>query len=99
MTDFRPPIRTRPRDRQWRHSIQASRPVCHRRYPLDGNRTRLVTRGTGRCQNTLGTWAFMRVMEPAAFIMTRRMLLGLTQSVAGWVPGLRLRSPASPPET
>jgi hypothetical protein len=48
-------------------------------YPLGENRTRLVTRGTERFTNTVGTWLFMRVMEPAAFIMTRRMLLGLKQ--------------------
>ena len=46
-------------------------------YPLDDNRSRLVTRGTERYANTVGTWLFMRVMEPAAFIMTRRMLLGV----------------------
>lgn len=48
-------------------------------YPLDDNSTRLVTRGTERIPNTLGGWLFMRVMEPAAFVMTRRMLLGLKQ--------------------
>ena len=48
-------------------------------YPLDNGRTRLVTRGTECFTNTVGTWLFMRVMEPAAFIMTRRMLLGLKQ--------------------
>jgi hypothetical protein len=48
-------------------------------YPLDENRTRLVSRGTERYKNTVGAWVFMRVMEPAAFIMTRRMLLGLKQ--------------------
>jgi hypothetical protein len=48
-------------------------------YPFDENRTRLVTRGTERYANTVGAWLFMRVMEPAAFIMTRRMLLGLKQ--------------------
>ena len=48
-------------------------------YPLDENRTRLVTRGTERYSNTFGAWLFMRVMEPAAFVMTRRMLLGLKQ--------------------
>jgi hypothetical protein len=36
-----------------------------------------VTRGTERVPNTLSAWIFMRVMEPAAFIMTRRMLLGV----------------------
>jgi hypothetical protein len=48
-------------------------------YPLDEGRTRLVSRGTQRCATTIGTWLFMRVMEPAAFIMTRRMLLGVKQ--------------------
>ena len=48
-------------------------------YPLDNNRTRLVTRDTGRIPNTVGAWLGMRVMEPAAFIMTRRMLLVLKQ--------------------
>jgi hypothetical protein len=48
-------------------------------YPLDEHRTRLVTRGTERFAPTLGTWLFMRVMEPAAFIMTRRMLIGVKE--------------------
>lgn len=48
-------------------------------YPVADGRTRLVTRGTQRFATTLSSWLFMRVMEPAAFIMTRRMLLGLKQ--------------------
>jgi hypothetical protein len=48
-------------------------------YPLDAGRTRLVTRGAQYFVNTPGTWLFMRVMEPAAFIMTRKMLLGVKQ--------------------
>jgi hypothetical protein len=48
-------------------------------YPIDEVRTRLVTRGTERFPNRVGTWLFMRIMEPAAFVMTRRMLLGLKQ--------------------
>jgi hypothetical protein len=48
-------------------------------YPLDRDRTRLVTRGTERFEKNIATWLFMRVMEPAAFIMTGRMLLGLKQ--------------------
>ena len=48
-------------------------------YPVDEGRTRLVSRGTQRFANTISTWLFMRVMEPAAFIMTRRMLLGVKQ--------------------
>jgi len=46
-------------------------------YPLDEQRTRLVSRNSVRVPSTLGSWVFMRVIEPAAFLMTRRMLLGL----------------------
>jgi hypothetical protein len=46
-------------------------------YALDERRTRLVSRNLVRVPPTLGSWLFMRVIEPAAFIMTRRMLLGL----------------------
>ena len=52
-------------------------------YPLDDNHTRLVTRGTERTPQNAGYWLFMRVMEPAAFIMTRRMLLGLKERAEG----------------
>jgi hypothetical protein len=48
-------------------------------YPLDEGRTRLVSRGAQCYANTIGAWLFMRVMEPAAFLMTRRMLLGVKQ--------------------
>jgi hypothetical protein len=46
-------------------------------YPLDGKRTRLVSRNSVRAPQTVGSWLFLRVIEPAAFLMTRRMLLGL----------------------
>jgi hypothetical protein len=46
-------------------------------YPLDNSRTRLVSRGIQRVPNTVTGFLFMRVMEPAAFIMTRGMLPGL----------------------
>jgi hypothetical protein len=46
-------------------------------FPLDEMRTRLVSRNSVRVPSTLGSWLFMRVIEPAAFLMTRRMLLGL----------------------
>jgi hypothetical protein len=46
-------------------------------YPLDERRTQLVSRNRVRVPSTLGSWLFMRVIEPAAFLMTRRMLLGL----------------------
>ena len=46
-------------------------------YPVDKNRTRLVSRNNVRVPGTFASWLFMRVVEPAAFLMTRRMLLGL----------------------
>jgi hypothetical protein len=46
-------------------------------YPLDDQRTRLVTRGIERLPGTPQAWLGMRVGELAAFIMTRRMLLNL----------------------
>jgi hypothetical protein len=48
-------------------------------HPLDEGRTRLVSRVLVRVPSSVGSWLFMRVMEPAAFVMTRRMLLGLKQ--------------------
>jgi hypothetical protein len=47
-------------------------------YPTDENHTRLVSRGTERVSSLPG-WLAMRVMEPGAFIMTRRMLLGVKE--------------------
>jgi hypothetical protein len=46
-------------------------------YPLGKDRTRLVSRGTERYEKNMATRFFMCVMKPAAFIMTRRMLIGL----------------------
>lgn len=48
-------------------------------YPIDDQRTRLVSRGTERVPNTALAWLGMRIMEPAAFVMTRRMLLGVKE--------------------
>jgi hypothetical protein len=48
-------------------------------YPLDERRTRLVSRGTERVPRGPAWWLGMRIMEPAAFIMTRRMLLNVKQ--------------------
>jgi hypothetical protein len=47
-------------------------------YPVDGNRTRLVSRSRVR---THAAWARLitYAIEPAGFLMTRRMLLGLKQ--------------------
>jgi hypothetical protein len=46
-------------------------------YPLDARRTRLVSRGVERTPNTPTFWLFMRVMEPASFVMTSKMLLNV----------------------
>jgi hypothetical protein len=47
--------------------------------PLDDQRTHLVSRGMERFPKTLLWWMVMRIMEPAAFIMTRRFLLGVKE--------------------
>ncbi len=48
-------------------------------YAIDGRRTRLVSRSHVR-PRTAWRWLFsVLVIEPAAFVMTRRMLLGLKQ--------------------
>ena len=51
-------------------------------YPLDETRTRLVSRS---CVRTRRVWArlFMYMIEPAGFLMTRRMLLGIKQRAEG----------------
>jgi hypothetical protein len=46
-------------------------------YPIDGTRTRLVTRNRAHVPPGIAWAMFMRLLEPAAFIMTRRMLIGL----------------------
>jgi hypothetical protein len=48
-------------------------------FPIGPNRTRLVSRNRGRMPTTIGWTLFRCVLEPAAFIMTRRMLIGLRQ--------------------
>jgi hypothetical protein len=46
-------------------------------YPIDAARTRLVSRNTVRTPSSWAAWCLMRVIEPAAFIMTRQMLRGI----------------------
>ena len=48
-------------------------------YSLDDEHTRLVARSTERTPKTALYWLFMRVTEPAAFVMGSRMLLGLKE--------------------
>jgi hypothetical protein len=45
-------------------------------YPIDEKRTRLVSRSRVRSR-TVRAWLLTSAIEPAGFIMTRRMLLGL----------------------
>jgi len=46
-------------------------------YPAEDGRTRLVSRNRAAVPATIG-WALFRLaLEPAAFIMTRKMLLGI----------------------
>ena len=52
-------------------------------YRVDEKRTRLVSRNSVRAPRTLGSWLFMRAIEPAAFLMTRRMLIGLKARAEG----------------
>jgi hypothetical protein len=46
-------------------------------YPVDVNRTRLVTRGIERTPTSIAWRLGMLATEPAAFIMTTRMLFGV----------------------
>lgn len=45
--------------------------------PLEGERTRLLTRNRGRFEWSPRLLARLAVLEPAAFVMTRRTLLGI----------------------
>jgi hypothetical protein len=47
--------------------------------PVDDQRTRLVNRGAERVPDGALWWLFMRIMEPAAFVMTRRFMLGVKE--------------------
>ena len=48
-------------------------------YPVDGKRTRLVSRSQVR-PKTVWAWLFsVLLIEPSGFLMTRRMLLGLKE--------------------
>ncbi len=62
-------------------------------YPLDDQQTRLVSRRTERVPNTPLWWLGTRIMERAAFIMTRRFMLGAKERAES------LRASASPRRT
>lgn len=46
-------------------------------YPIDAGHTRLVSRNRGDLPGTIGSILFIGALELAAFVMTRKMLLGL----------------------
>jgi hypothetical protein len=48
-------------------------------YPLTNGHSRLVSRNQVRVPPGVGPWLVLRVIEPAAFLMTRRMLLGIAE--------------------
>jgi len=52
-------------------------------FPVDGQRTRLISRNSVMPKRTVGSWLFLRAIEPAAFLMTRRMLIGLKRRAEG----------------
>jgi hypothetical protein len=54
-------------------------------YPVDEKRTQLVSRSRVRAQ-TLWARLFTFAIEPAGFLMTRRMLLGLKQRAEALAP-------------
>ena len=53
--------------------------VTERLWRVDANTSRLVTRVRMRTDSSARSRLTMAAMDPAAFIMTRRMLLGLKQ--------------------
>ena len=59
-------------------------------YPVDEKRTRLVSRSRVRAQ-TVWAWLFTSAIEPAGFLMTRRMLLGLKAAGRNAASGTRVR--------
>ena len=48
-------------------------------YPVGAKRTRLISRNRARVAPTIGRRLFLAALEPAAFLMTRKMLLGIKE--------------------
>jgi hypothetical protein len=51
--------------------------------PVSRHRTRLISRSRGRVPRTIKAMLLMLALEPAAFIMTRKMLLGIQRRAEG----------------
>jgi len=49
--------------------------------PIENGSTRLISRNRGRMSRTLMSTLFMAALEPAGFLMTRRMLIGIKHRV------------------
>ncbi len=64
-------------------------------YRVDEQHTRFVTRGTERVPNTPVWWLGMRIMEPAAFIMTRRFMLSVKERAEALRASVPLRTPTT----
>jgi hypothetical protein len=52
-------------------------------YPIDGGRTRLVSRVRARVKPTLYGLGLLLLLDPGQFIMERRMLLGIRERACG----------------
>ena len=61
-------------------------------YPIDAITTRLVSRNSAAVPPTIASWLLLRVLEPAAFLMTRRMLLGVAQRAESLARSRRRRA-------
>lgn len=61
--------------------------------PIDGTSTRLISRNRAEVPRTLAAKLFMVVLEPAAFIMTRKMLLNLKRRAERLAVEHRARTP------
>jgi hypothetical protein len=64
-------------------------------YPLAPGRTRLVSRSRAGFADTIGRRLFMWLLEPAAFLMTRKMLLGIKQRAESLAPASDSRQRAA----
>jgi hypothetical protein len=54
--------------------------------PVSRSQTRLISRSQARGPRSIGAFLVMLAIEPAAFIMTRRMLLGIKARAEGLCP-------------
>lgn len=60
-------------------------------YPIDDQRTQLVSRSRVHARS-VWAWLLTSAIEPAGFLMTRRMLLGLKQRAETLPVGASARS-------